>query len=234
MDILVIEDDVLLGAAIQRALRHAGYETTWEQTGARGLERLQALGDGVALVDLGLPDIDGLEVLRAARSGNVTAPIIVMTARDDVGSKVTALDAGADDYLSKPFHLDELRARIRSVTRRCQARATRRVEVGTLHIDLDNYDVQSNGERVELTAKEFALLRALAEHPGRIVRREVLERMLYDSPTGVSSSALEVLVHGVRRKIGPERIRTVRGMGYLILADGPAETNRSPSHDRLS
>ncbi|UPG96294.1 response regulator [Luteibacter aegosomatissinici] len=216
MEILVVEDDVLLGKAIVRALEQLGHGVTWERDGARALARLRTRKDDVALIDLGLPDIDGIDVIRAARSEQLTVPVIIMTARDDIRSKVTGLDAGADDYLSKPFHLDELGARIRSVARRTREAVDHVIEVGTIRMNLDSFEVLVAGKRVDFTPREFTLLHTLAARAGRIVHRDILDSLVYGRDSEVSPNALEVLIHAVRRKVGPDNIRTIRGMGYLL------------------
>ncbi|MEO7073231.1 MAG: response regulator [Rhodanobacter sp.] len=216
MHIIVVEDDQPLGSAIQRALERQGYTVTWLRNGR---EALLALRDGTAdlvLLDLGLPGMDGIDVLVAARDLRVKTPVIVMTARDGLDARVRGLDAGADDYLVKPFHLDELSARIRSLSRRAQGLAANRIEVGALTLDLGTSQVLFRGESVELTRREFSLLQILMERAGRLVRRESLENSLYGLDTVVGSSALEVLVHTLRRKLSFETIHTVRGFGYMI------------------
>jgi two-component system response regulator QseB len=212
----VVEDDQSLGSAIQRALERQGYAVTWLRNGR---EALLALRDGAAdmvLLDLGLPGMDGLDVLAAARNLRVRTPVIVMTARDGLEARVRGLDAGADDYLTKPFHLDELSARIRSLSRRAQGLAANRIEAGALTLDLGTSQVLFRGAPVELTRREFSLLQILMERAGRLVRRESLENSLYGLETVVGSSALEVLVHALRRKLSFDTIHTVRGFGYMI------------------
>lgn len=216
MYIIVVEDDQALGSAIQRALQRQGYAVTWLRNGR---EALLALRDGTAdmvLLDLGLPGMDGLDVLAAARDLRVKTPVIVMTARDGLEARVRGLDAGADDYLIKPFHLDELSARIRSLSRRAQGLAANRVEAGALTLDLGTSQVLFRGVPVELTRREFSLLQILMERAGRLVRRESLENSLYGLDNVVGSSALEVLVHTLRRKLSFDTIHTVRGFGYMI------------------
>lgn len=216
MYIIVVEDDQSLGSAIQRALERQGYAVTWLRNGR---EALLALRDGAAdmvLLDLGLPGMDGLDVLAAARNLRVRTPVIVMTARDGLEARVRGLDAGADDYLTKPFHLDELSARIRSLSRRAQGLAANRIEAGALTLDLGTSQVLFRGAPVELTRREFSLLQILMERAGRLVRRESLENSLYGLETVVGSSALEVLVHALRRKLSFDTIHTVRGFGYMI------------------
>ncbi|URX61167.1 response regulator transcription factor [Luteibacter anthropi] len=216
MNIVVVEDDVPLGSAIKRALERLSYNVTWLTTGTEALEALRQEASDLVLLDLGLPRKDGIEVLREARRLGVRTPVLVMTARDDVRSKVEGLDAGADDYVVKPVHLDELAARIRSLARRAQGHADNVIEAGALRVDLASFEVNYRGERVELTRREFALLRILMERAGRIVRRETIENSVYGSETDVGTNALEVLVHALRRKLSAEAIQTVRGFGYMI------------------
>jgi two-component system response regulator QseB len=155
-------------------------------------------------------------VLVEARRNNIKTPVLVMTARDTLEARVAGLDAGADDYLVKPFHLDELGARIRSLTRRVQGLAANRIDAGVLSLDLGTSEVTFRGERVELTRREFSLLQTLMERAGRLVRRESLENSLYGLDNAVGSSALEVLVHALRRKLSFDTIQNVRGFGYMI------------------
>lgn len=216
MHIILVEDDTQLGTAIARALEHLAYTVTWLRDGREALSALRDQTADLVLLDLGLPGKDGMEVLTEARRSHVTTPVMVMTARDGLDDRVRGLDAGADDYLVKPFHLDELAARIRSLTRRAQGLAANRIEAGVLSLDLGTSEVSFRGERVELTKREFALLQILMERAGRLVRREVLENSLYGLDNIVGSSALEVLVHTLRRKLSFDTIQTVRGFGYMI------------------
>ena len=171
------------------------------------------------LLDLGLPGRDGIEVLVEARRAHVETPVLVMTARDGLTARVDGLDAGADDYLTKPFNVEELAARIRSLTRRMRGLSVNRIEVGALSLDVGTSEVTFRGEAVELTRREFALLQALMEHAGRLVRRETLENSLYGLDHVVGNNALEVLVHALRRKLSFETVRNVRGFGYMIPQD---------------
>lgn len=216
MHIILVEDDVPLGTAIRTALEHQAYTVSWLRQGREALIALRDETADLVLLDLGLPGMDGLDVLVEARRMHVKTPVIVMTARDAVEARIRGLDAGADDYLIKPFHIDELGARIRSLTRRAQGLADNRIEAGVLTLDMGTSEVTFRGERIELTRREFALLRILMERAGRLVRRENLENSLYGLDNEVGSGALEVLVHGLRRKIGAGTIRTVRGFGYMI------------------
>ena len=216
MHIILVEDDQQLGAAIQRALERLGYTVSWLRNGREALMALRDHTADLVLLDLGLPGMDGIDVLTEARNAHVKTPVIVMTARDGLEARVHGLDAGADDYLTKPFHLDELGARIRSLSRRAQGLAVNRIEAGALVLDLGTSQVMFRGEHVELTRREFSLLQILMERAGRLVRRESLINSLYGLDTIVGNSALEVLVHTLRRKLSFETIQTVRGFGYMI------------------
>jgi two-component system response regulator QseB len=214
--IILVEDDPQLGAAIQRALERLSYTVSWLRDGREALLALRDQTADLVLLDLGLPGKDGLDVLVEARRVHVKTPIIVMTARDTLEARVRGLDAGADDYLIKPFHLEELGARIRSLTRRAHGLAANRIEVGVLSIDLGTSEVTFRDEHIELTRREFSLLQILMERAGRLVRRESLENSLYGIDNMVGNSALEVLVHTLRRKLSFDTIQTVRGFGYMI------------------
>lgn len=216
MHIILVEDDAQLGAALLRALERLGYAVTWLRDGPAALAALRDHAPDLMLLDLGLPRKDGLDVLREARRTHVHTPILVITARDELGDRVEGLDAGADDYLVKPFHVDELAARIRSLSRRVRGHADNRLEAGALCIDLGASQAWLRGDPVELTRREFSLLQNLLEHAGRVVRRESLEAAVYGLDREVSGNALEVLVHGLRRKLGADAIRTVRGFGYMV------------------
>lgn len=216
MHIILVEDDPQLGAAIRRALERLAYTVSWLRNGREALIALRDETADLVLLDLGLPGMDGLDVLVEARSSHVTTPVIVMTARDGLQARVHGLDAGADDYLIKPFHLDELCARIRSLSRRAQGLAVNRIEVGALALDLGTSQVTCRDEAIELTRREFALLQILLERAGKLVRRESLVNSLYGLDTVVGDNALEVLVHTLRKKLGYDTVRTVRGFGYMI------------------
>ena len=219
MHIVLIEDDVQLGDAIRNALEQQAYAVTWLRTGKEALFAFQDETADLVLLDLGLPDMDGLDVLARARQERIATPVLVMTARDAVQTRVRGLDLGADDYLVKPFHLDELAARIRSLTRRARGLSDSLIEVGDIRLNLATQVVGFRGASVDLARREFALLRVLMERAGQIVRREDLETALYGIDAGVDSNALEVQVHWLRKKLSPEAIRTVRGVGYMIPRD---------------
>jgi two-component system OmpR family response regulator/two-component system response regulator QseB len=219
MRILLVEDDPLLGEGIQTSLRRATFTVDWLTDGASALAALRGGGIDVVLLDLGLPRMDGLQVIRSARAADVRTPILVLTARDRVADRVQALDLGADDYLGKPFDPDELLARIRALHRRATGRGQVLLLLGRdpLLLDPDNFGVRWHGRAVELPRREFALLRALLEAEGRIVSRDVLQQRLYGWDDDVASNSLEVHVHHLRRKLDPTLIRTVRGVGYSLV-----------------
>jgi len=217
--ILLVEDDAQLGSAIQRALERLSYTVSWLRDGRSALNAMRDRTADLVLLDLGLPGRDGIEVLTEARRAHVETPVLVMTARDDLSARVDGLDAGADDYLTKPFHVEELAARIRSLTRRMRGLSVNRIEVGALSLDVGTSEVSFRGEPVDLTRREFALLQALMENAGKLVRRESLENSLYGLDHVVGNNALEVLVHALRRKLSFETIRNVRGFGYMIPQD---------------
>jgi DNA-binding response OmpR family regulator len=191
----------------------------WLRTGNEALEALRQENVDLVLLDLGLPNKDGVQVLREARRAGIRTPVLVVTARDSIEARVEGLDAGADDYLVKPFHLDELAARIRSIARRAQGLADNLIEAGPIRLDVGRMELSLGGERVELTRREFALMHVLMERAGRIVRRDTIESSVYGSESDVGPNALEVLVHSLRRKLGPDSIRTVRGFGYMVPVD---------------
>ena len=216
MHIMLVEDDLQLGDAIQHALTQRAYAVTWLRSGREATAAMHDQSADLVLLDLGLPDKDGLEVLAEARRSGIKTPVLVMTARDALETRIRGLDLGADDYLIKPFHLEELAARIRSLTRRAQGLADSMIELGSLRLNLATTEVEFRGEPVVLTRREFALLRVLMERAGRIVRRESLENSVYGLDTNVESNALEVQVHWLRRKLSQDVIHTVRGVGYMI------------------
>lgn len=219
MHILLVEDDAQLGSAIQRALERLSYTVSWLRDGRSALNAMRDRTADLVLLDLGLPGRDGIEVLIEARRAHVDTPVLVMTARDGLTARVDGLDAGADDYLTKPFHVEELAARIRSLTRRMRGLSVNRIDVGVLSLDVGTSEVSFRGEPVDLTRREFALLQALMENAGKLVRRESLENSLYGLDHVVGNNALEVLVHSLRRKLSFDTIQNVRAFGYMIPRD---------------
>jgi DNA-binding response OmpR family regulator len=219
MRVLLVEDDDMIRRSLEAALEMAG----WSVDGVRDGELAQsALADGdyaCVLLDLGLPRQDGTEVLRRARERGDTTPVLVLTARDGLDDRIHTLDLGADDYLLKPFQVPELLARMRAVVRRRSGSAHSVVGTSQLQLDLTTREVLlKNGAREALTAREFALLHALLERPGAILSREQLESRIYGWGEEVTSNAVDVLIHGMRRKLGADAIRNVRGLGWRVAA----------------
>jgi DNA-binding response OmpR family regulator len=221
MRVLLIEDDVMIGRSLDRALTHAGMAVDWVRTSADCAAAISNDGYGVLLLDLGLPDGSGLEILRALRQRRSDTPVVIISARDDVASRIAGLDSGADDFVVKPFDFEELNARIRAVIRRRQGHATSSIVAGAVTLDLARYEVAYRGASAVLPAKEFALIKALAERPGAILSRSQLEDRLYDWGNEVESNAVDVLIHYVRRKFDKDIIRNVRGIGWMIPDGGP-------------
>ena len=220
MRILLVEDDPLLGDGLTAGLRQAGFAVDWVKDGVVADHALKSESFDLVVLDLGLPRLSGMEILRRLRErpgdagGNT--PVLVLTARDATGDKVAGLDAGADDYLVKPVDLDELAARVRALTRRAAGRTMPQVHHGELMLDPIARQVTQHGEAVELSAREFDLLQALLENTGRVMTRTQLEGALYGWRDEPDSNALEVHIHHLRRKLGNDLIRTLRGIGYTI------------------
>ena len=217
MRLLLIEDDVMIGAGVRAALRQDGYVVDWVQDGAAAEAALAAEpAYALVLLDLGLPKKDGLALLEGLRRRGKRIPVLIITARDAVADRVRGLDLGADDYLVKPFELDELGARIRALLRRHAGRAEPVVEFGGFRLDPSTRKVSYLGREVNVSAREFSLLSALLERPGRPLSRTQLEERLYGWGEEIASNSVEVHVHNLRRKLGERAIRTVRGVGYVI------------------
>ncbi|MEO8078914.1 MAG: response regulator transcription factor [Caldimonas sp.] len=231
MRLLLVEDDRMIGEGLQRALRLEGHAVDWVRDAAAADGTLASERFDLVLLDLGLPPghaaagtavqpRDGIEVLRAARARHDTTPVIVLTARDGRGDRVAGLDAGADDYLVKPFDLDELNARIRAVVRRHAGRAEPQLVCDGVVLDPVDHRVTRDGAPVTLSAREFAVLEALMTRPGAVLSRAQLEDRLYGWGEEIESNAVTVYVHQLRRKLGNDFIRTVRGVGYFVGAEG--------------
>ncbi len=216
MRVLLVDDDRMLGDGVQAGLAAAGFVVDWVRDGEAALAALAGEGFAAVLLDLGLPRRDGLSVLASLRGAGNALPVMILTARDQISDKVRGLDLGADDYMVKPFDLDELAARLRALVRRASGRADACLRHGELVIDPAARTVMLRGEAVSLTSREFDLLRVLLDAAGRVLTRRVLEEQLYAWGDAVESNALEVHIHHLRRKLGSDLIRTVRGVGYLI------------------
>jgi two-component system OmpR family response regulator/two-component system response regulator QseB len=216
MRVLLVEDDRMIGESIRAALRQDGSAVDWVRDGRSAGTALAAEQFDLVLLDLGLPQRDGLEILREMRSRHNQTPVIVLTARDALQDRVAGLDAGADDYLVKPFELEELAARIRAVTRRKAGRGEPAIEIGDVRLDPSMRQVTRAGEPVMLSAREYAVLEALMARPGAILSRAQLEDRLYGWGDAIESNAVSVYIHQLRRKLGNDFIRNVRGVGYYV------------------
>jgi two-component system response regulator QseB len=214
--ILLAEDDPMIGASVRRGLTQDGFTVDWVEDG-RAVEAALAEPIHDALVlDLGLPRKSGLDVLSAMRRRGDARPVLILTARDAVADRVAGLDAGADDYVVKPFDLDELSARLRALLRRGAGRAEPVVSYGSIAFNASTREVRVNGEPVQLSARELALLEALLARPGAILSRAQLEDKLYGWSDPVESNAVEVHIHALRRKLGADLIRNIRGVGWML------------------
>jgi two-component system OmpR family response regulator/two-component system response regulator QseB len=218
MRVLLVEDDEMIGQSLVRALEGNGWSVDWVKEGLLAQSAMADGGYACVLLDLGLPKRDGIEVLRKARGQGDTTPVLVLTARDGLDDRITGLDIGADDYMIKPYEFRELLARMRAVIRRRDGSAHSVIGGAEVQLDLTTREVLVQGERSQLSAREFALLHALLERPGAILSRDQLESRIYGWGEEVSSNAVDVLIHGMRRKLGAETIRNVRGLGWRIAA----------------
>nr|WP_189663411.1 response regulator [Pseudomonas lurida] len=212
----MIEDDVALGEGIHQALVREGYTVDWLQDGSSALHALLSETFDAVVLDLGLPRMDGLEVLRRLRDSGATVPVLILTARDATEDRIAGLDAGADDYLIKPFDLAELKARLRALLRRSAGRARVVIEHAGICLDPSTQHVSYHGQTVLLTPKEFQLLHELLSPPGRVMTRDQLMQLLYGWNEEAESNTLEVHIHHLRKKFSSELIRTIRGVGYLV------------------
>ncbi|HJV54485.1 MAG TPA: response regulator [Methylomirabilota bacterium] len=215
MRVLLVEDDALLGDGLRAGLGQAGFAVDWVRTGSDAVHALDAEPVAAVVLDLGLPDLSGFEVLRRLRARGNKVPVLILTARDAVGDRVKGLDGGADDYVVKPVDLAELAARLRALIRRASGEAAPALRRGELELDAAAHRVVFRGQPVELSAREFALLHELMRS-GRVLSREQLEERLYSWGHEIESNAIEVHVHHLRRKLAPGVIRTIRGVGYMI------------------
>jgi two-component system, OmpR family, response regulator QseB len=232
MRLLLVEDDVMIGAGVRAGLRQDGYVVDWVQDGAAAELALKSEpAYALTLLDLGLPGKDGFALLESLRRRGNRVPVLVITARDAVADRVRGLDLGADDYLVKPFELDELAARIRALLRRNAGRAQPVIEFAGFRVDPSTRKVSYLGRDVNVSGREFSLLQALLDRPGQTLSRAQLEERLYGWGEEVASNCIEVHVHNLRRKLGDRAIRTVRGVGYVIdeAAEAPWRSAASSS-----
>lgn len=216
MRILLVEDDNSLSSGLMLALERAGYSLEHVKDGAAAVAALAHNDFGLVILDLGLPRLDGTEVLARTRRAGNAVPVLVLSARDAVRDRIAALDLGADDYLIKPFDVDELLARLRVLERRRSGLPVNQLQFGELQLDLAGLSVRWKDQPVELQQREFMLLRRLIESPNKVFSRTELEESMYGWGDGLSSNAIDVYVHHLRKKIAPGIIKTVRGLGYRI------------------
>lgn len=226
MRLLLAEDDRMIAEAVSGSLQDAGYVVDWVAGGTQAVAALAAQAYDLLLLDLGLPGQDGLQVLQAVRDSRNAVPVLIVTARDDLGSRLAGLDGGADDYIVKPFDMAELLARIRAVLRRHSGRTAALPGNGTLTLDPAAYQVRIHGraEAVSLSNKEFAVLQALLMRPGTIHSRSDLEDKIYGWGEEVESNAIDYLIHALRKKIGKEHIKNIRGVGWMVAKEGQQAT----------
>ncbi len=216
MRLLLIEDDRMIADALMKGFERQALSADWVTDGAAALEATELTQYDVVLLDLGLPKLDGMQVLDNIRRRGQGVPVLILTARDDLASRINGLDLGADDYVLKPFEFDELMARIRAVVRRKAGHAQSVIQAGEVILDLATQTVTFRNVTDTLSAREFALLRALAERPGMILSRSQLEERIYGWGEEIESNAIEVLIHYVRKRFHKDIIRNVRGAGWLI------------------
>lgn len=216
MQVLLVEDNTLLANAIVRALKSAGFSINHVDRGDQALSAIKTSQPDIVVLDLGLPDTDGLEVLRSARKFGFSNPVLILTARDATSDKVLGLNAGADDYLAKPFEIDELLARLRALERRLSNVKSHSIEIGAVEIDTNSHEVQIAGQSISMSRREYMLLKALMESANKIQTRDVLDSKLYSWGEEVSSNTVEVHIHNLRKKLPSGFIQTVRGVGYVV------------------
>ena len=229
MRILLVEDDRMIGQAVQEGLNQQSLAVDWFTDGREALYAPQSVSYDCILLDLGLPGMDGMSLLSAWRREKITTPVIILTARDGLTDKVGGLDRGADDYIVKPFALSELMARIRAVLRRAQGNAVTGVNElsnGDVTLDVVTHEAQVKNpdgsmRRVELTGREFALLQALLQRPGAVLSREALEERIYSYDDDIESNALEYIIHTLRKKVGAQVVKNVRGVGWKVAKAAP-------------
>ncbi len=216
MRVLLVEDDPMIGSVVQQELRDASYAVDWVRDGQAALDAMAALDYSLVLLDLGLPRTDGMAVLGAIRAARNDVPVLVLTARDTTEDLVAGLDGGADDYLVKPFEMSELRARMRALTRRKDSAAGPCLSNGIVALDPATHEASVGDTAVRLTAREFSLLHALLLRPGAILSRSELESRIYGWNEEVESNAVEFLIHTLRRKLGSDTIKNIRGVGWMV------------------
>ena len=218
MRLLLVEDDHILGSSLTKALEKHAYGVDWLKDGESALAALQDSSFAAVILDISLPKVNGLDVLRTTRQKKNRVPILLLTARDTSRQKVDGLDAGADDYLVKPFDLDELLARVRALVRRSEGRVDTIIRCGEVELDPTALVVRKTGTQLVMTAKEFRVLKLLMERAGKYVTRSDFEHALYSAENAVESNTTEVTIYSLRKKLGSEFIKSIRGVGYMVGA----------------
>ena len=216
MRVLVVEDDLMIGESLCEALQDEAYTVDWVKDGRQAILTLRVQPYDIILLDLGLPEIDGMGVLTAIRDAKIETPVLILTARDQLRDRVAGLDSGADDYVVKPFELAEVFARMRVLIRRAQGKADNQVTVGNLSLDTAHKRVMMDGRPIDLTAKEYMLLTTFMLSPEKVMSKNELEDSLYGWGGEVESNAIEFLIHSLRKKVGQDRIKNIRGLGWYI------------------
>ncbi len=216
MRILLVEDDPLLGDGVQKSLSHLGFTVDWMRDGKQGENALTGEEYAAVVLDLGLPQQDGLTLLQSARDKGLRTPILILTARDSKLDKLKGFGLGADDYVIKPIDMEELAARLRALIRRSAGHATPRIRLGSVEIDPNARQAWHEGKPVELSVKEFAVLEFLMQNAGRVLTRAQLEQSLYGWGDSADSNTIEVFIHHLRKKLGSDFIQTLRGIGYTV------------------
>jgi two-component system response regulator QseB len=214
--ILLVEDDQLLGEGIKLALDREGYQTDWLKNGLQAKQALETEEFELVILDISLPGMNGIDILRSVRKSGLITPILMLTARDSIEDRITGLDTGADDYLIKPFELNELKARLRALGRRSHGHIEPIIKHGAITYDPASLEVTLSGKTIELTRRETTLLAEFLNKPNRVLSKEKLEDVVYGWDIEVESNSIEVHVHHLRKKLYPELIKTVRGVGYKL------------------
>ena len=216
MRVLLVEDDLMIGESLSEALQDEAYTVDWVKDGRQAILTLRVQPYDIILLDLGLPEVDGMGVLTAMRAAKIDTPVLILTARDQLKDRIAGLDSGADDYVVKPFELGEVFARMRVLIRRAQGKADNQVTVGNLTLDTAHKRVMMEGKPIDLTAKEYMLLTTFMLSPEKVMSKNELEDSLYGWGGEVESNAIEFLIHSLRKKVGQDRIKNVRGLGWYI------------------
>ncbi len=219
MRVLLVEDDVFIADSLIDSLEEEAYAVDWAKDGREAILTLKVESYDVILLDLGLPEIDGMSVLETLRSAKIDTPVLVLTARDQIKDRVKGLDAGADDYMTKPFAMSELLARMRVLMRRSQGNSQNTLQVGDLTLDINAKRLKRDGIEIDITAKEYMLLTTFMTAPDKVFSKSELENSIYNWEAGIESNAIEFLIYGLRKKIGQKRIKNIRGLGWYISAE---------------